>query len=81
MQIFISTHDYLLIHELSLLAEYPTPPAPDKPDMRFFALYKETPESPTQVETGKTLIKIKHNDILDEFAAHDDREETLFLGA
>jgi predicted ATPase len=81
MQIFISTHDYLLVHELSLLAEYATPPAPDKPDMRFFALYKETPESPTQVETGKTLAEIQHNDILDEFAAHDDREETLFLRA
>jgi len=78
MQIFVSSHDYLLVHELSLLAEYPTS---QKPDIRFFALYKDTPQSPTQIETGNTLAAIQHDDILHEFIAHDEREAALFYEA
>ncbi|MFK5970171.1 MAG: AAA family ATPase [Candidatus Marithrix sp.] len=81
IQVFVSTHDYLLAHELSLLAEYPTPPAPEKPNIRFFALYKDEPQAPTQIEMADTLTKIKHDDILAEFAAHDDYESNLFYGA
>ncbi len=81
IQVFVSTHDYLLAHELSLLAEYPTPPAPEKPNIRFFALYKDEPQAATQIETGDTLSEIQHDDILAEFAAHDDYESNLFYGA
>ncbi len=80
IQIFVSTHDYLLAHELSLLAEYPTPPAPEKPNIRFFALYKDEPQAPTQIETGDTLSEIQHDDILNEFIAHDSYEASLFNG-
>ena len=80
IQVFVSTHDYLLAHELSLLAEYPTPPAPEKPNIRFFALYKDEPLAPTQIETGDTLSEIQHDDILNEFAAHNDHEANLFNG-
>ncbi len=75
MQIFIATHDYLLSHELSLLAEYP----PDKNiEIRFFALHKPDRNSGVQTESARTLAEIKHNPILEEFAAHYDRESELF---
>lgn len=38
IQSFISTHDYLLSHKLSMLAEYA---AGDNPEMRFFSLKKK----------------------------------------
>ena len=75
MQIFITTHDYLLSHELSLLAEYPSEAGVD---LRFFALYKPDRKAGVLVETGQTLAEIEHNPILEEFAAHYDRESTLF---
>jgi ABC-type branched-subunit amino acid transport system ATPase component len=75
MQIFITTHDYLLSHELSLMNEYQT----STPiDMKFFALHKPHKNEGVQVESGHTLAEIQENPILEEFAAHYDREATLF---
>jgi len=75
MQIFIATHDYLLSHELSLLAEYPD----ENPiALKFFSLYKPNEQSSVIVEEGQTLADIAHNPILEEFAAHYDREVELF---
>lgn len=75
MQIFVATHDYLLSHEFSLLAEYPS----DKnTDIRFFALHRSDRVSGVRVESGETLAEIEHNSILEEFAAHYDRESSLF---
>ncbi|MBE7469379.1 MAG: hypothetical protein DPW09_10385 [Anaerolineae bacterium] len=75
MQIFITTHDYLLSHELSLLAEYPSE---NGVDIKFFALHKPDRKAGVLVETGETLAEIEHNPILEEFAAHYDRESALF---
>ncbi len=75
MQIFVATHDYLLSHELSLLAEYPTKGGVD---VKFFALHKADRKAGVLVESGQTLAEIDHNLILDEFAAHYDRESSLF---
>ncbi|MDM8550804.1 AAA family ATPase [Desulfobacterales bacterium HSG2] len=75
MQIFVATHDYLLSHRLSLLAEYPS----DKSaDIRFFALHRPDRVSGVLVESGQTLADIEHNPILEEFAAHYDYETSLF---
>jgi predicted ATP-dependent endonuclease of OLD family len=75
MQIFIATHDYLLSHELSLLAEYPS----ENPiALKFFSLYKPNEQSSVIVEEGQTLADIANNPILDEFAAHYDREVERF---
>jgi predicted ATPase len=75
MQIFIATHDYLLSHELSLLAEYPS----ENPiALKFFSLYKSNEQSSVIVEEGQSLADIAHNPILEEFAAHYDREAELF---
>jgi hypothetical protein len=75
IQIFIATHDYLLSHELSLLAEYPFN---EDIKINFFALHKPDISKGVQVETGKTLAEIANNPILEEFAAHYDREAECF---
>ncbi|RKZ43483.1 MAG: hypothetical protein DRR16_09705 [Candidatus Parabeggiatoa sp. nov. 3] len=75
MQIFIATHDYLLSHELSLLAEYPS----ENPiAFKFFSLYQSNEQSSVVVEEGNSLADMTHNSILEEFAAHYDREAELF---
>jgi len=75
MQIFISTHDFLLGYELSLLAEYP-PAVPI--DFRFFSLYKPDRQASVLIESGSTLAHLDQNVILDEFMAQHDREGELF---
>lgn len=75
MQIFVATHDYLFSHELSLSAEYPSG---NTADIRFFALHKQDRTAGVSVEYGQILPEIRHNPILEEFAAHYDRESELF---
>ncbi len=74
VQVFIATHDFLLSQELSLAAEYESPP---RVPMRFFA-FSRTDGGPVTVESGATLAELSHNPILEEFAAHYDREHALF---
>jgi ABC-type hemin transport system ATPase subunit len=77
IQVFVATHDYLLTNELSLVAEYGTPEATAaKP--RFFCLSQPGPREPVQVECGDTIADLQTNPILEEFAAHYDREQKLF---
>ena len=73
VQVFVATHDYLLSQELSLLAEYPSDTV-----IKFFALHKPNRRASVVVESGDTLADIENNPILDEFAAHYDREAALF---
>jgi len=75
MQIFIATHDYLLSNELSLQAEYA---AATDINIKFFALNKADRESGVIAESGQTLADLETNPILNEFAAHYDREASLF---
>jgi predicted ATPase len=75
IQIFIATHDYLLTGELSLAAEYNNM-APQVP-IRFFAMSREK-DGPVDIQSGNTLADLQDNPILDEFAAHYERERLLF---
>lgn len=69
IQIFLSTHDYLLSHKLSMVAEY----APDEnPGMHFFSLYKK--EHNVEMEVADKLIDIIHNPILKEYSDFFDLE-------
>lgn len=69
VQVFVSTHDYLLSHKLSMLAEY----APEEsPEIRFFSLYKS--EHKIEVEVADKLIDIDHNPILQEYSAFFELE-------
>jgi ABC-type transport system involved in cytochrome c biogenesis ATPase subunit len=77
IQVFVATHDYLLTNELSVVAEYGTPEATAaKP--RFFCLSHPGPHESVQVERGDTIADLQTNPILEEFAAHYDREQKLF---
>ena len=68
IQIFITTHDYLLSQRLSLLAEY---------ESKFFCLSNEKGKG-VSVEEGETLADIDSNPILNEFAEYYDFERNAF---
>lgn len=81
VQVFVSTHDYLLSNELSLAAEYPEQQSAElRCSLKFFALSR-MPEQGVTIESGDTLSQLKENPILEEFAAHYDRETQLFQHA
>ncbi len=74
LQIILATHDYLLAHELSLKAEHPEE---ESVAYRFFSFYRDQPEGPVAVEQASTLADMEHNSILEEYAAHHEREQRL----
>ena len=74
VQVFLATHDYLLTAELSLAAKYDE----HAPPTRFFAFHREKPQEPVAVEVGKSIADLQHNPIVEEFAAHYDRERDAF---
>ncbi len=75
IQVFVTTHDYLLIGELSMAAEYQTVP---KVPIRFMAMSRQG-DGPVHVQTGDTLADLRDNPILDEFADHYQREQKASL--
>lgn len=75
VQVFIATHDYLLTGELSLAAEYNTQP---EVPIRFFAMSRKGDRAVT-IQSGDTLADLHDNAILDEFAAHYQREQDAFI--
>lgn len=75
VQVFLATHDYLLARELSLASEYHT--APDV-EVRFFSFHRENEVDPVQIEGSATFTGLSHNPILEEYAAHYEREQALF---
>jgi len=75
VQIFIATHDYLLSHKLSLIAEHHLDP---EITMRFFALHRQNILDPVEVEAAPTLADISSNSILDEYAHHYEEERSLY---
>lgn len=78
VQICVATHDYLLAHKLSLIAEYDIEP---NVELEFFALHHEKPIDPIAVEAAPSLAKIQYNAILDEYANHHDAERNLYENA
>ncbi len=75
IQVFVSTHDYLLTGELSLASEYHT--RPEVP-VRFLAMSRQG-EKPVRIQAGDTLADLRDNPILDEFADHYQREQDASL--
>lgn len=71
VQVFLASHDFLLVHRLSQPAEHGLEPAVP---IRFFSLYRPEPGAPVEVEAADTLADIEHNAILDEFARYYDDE-------
>jgi CRISPR type III-B/RAMP module RAMP protein Cmr6 len=77
VQIFVATHDYLMARELSMAAQYRTVPVVDT---RFFALHRAGGDGPVEVESVDNWSHLEHNAIVEEYAAHYDREQDLFAG-
>ena len=73
-QIFVSTHDYLLAHQLSLFSEY-RDTEPNVPPMKFFSLTKG--ENGTEVESADAIVGIQNNSILDEYVNYHDLQFNL----
>lgn len=78
LQIVVTSHDYLLTSEISLAAEYETEIG-KAASPRFFCLSRPRPTLPVQVEAADTLSELEHNPILEEFAAHYDRQHAMFV--
>jgi predicted ATPase len=79
MQVIIASHDYLLTHRLSVMAEYAK--LPEGTQVRFFAFTRSGGAgTPVEVEQGNTLADLSNNVILDEFARFYDDEQQLALG-
>ncbi len=77
VQIFISTHDYLLTRHLSLAAEYPEQMLPgERCDIQFFGLSRQN--GSVMVNQADALPGLAENPILKEFAALYDYEGGLF---
>lgn len=77
VQIFISSHDYLVTHLLSLKSEYHEALPPDeKADITFWGLEKG--EEGVKVSSGTTLHELEANPILDEYMEYYDKEQKLF---
>jgi energy-coupling factor transporter ATP-binding protein EcfA2 len=81
VQVFVTTHDYLLSTKLSLAVEYPDKQPSDlKCDMKFFCLSRDG-KNEVNTESAPALPFLDQNPILQEFAAHYDEESTLFSQA
>ena len=74
VQVFLASHDYLLVHRLSQVVEYKQEPANF---VRFFSLYRPESGGAVEVEQGNDLFSLEHNAILDEFARYYDDEQEL----
>jgi hypothetical protein len=78
MQVFIATHDDLLAHRLSLVAERDPKGMAER--LRFFSIHREAASRPFVVESAPTLASIEHNALLDEHARFYDEELAAFEG-
>lgn len=74
IQIFITTHDFLLARRLSVSAMLP-----DSPATRFFNLYRSGAGQAVAVEHADTLSGLTSNSIEEQFAKHYDFEMDVSL--
>lgn len=79
IQIFVATHDFLLLNELALTDDFRNPPGDTEPivDVQFFGLDLAPDQSHVIVDSASRLRDLHNNDILDEFAAYYDRRNSL----
>jgi hypothetical protein len=72
VQIFVTTHDFLLARRISVSTTLP-----DWPDTQFFAFYRPDLSLPVKIAQGDTLADLPENPIADEFARHYEFEMEL----
>jgi predicted ATPase len=74
IQIFVSTHDFLLARRLSVKAGIP-----GQPLTRFFAFSRPKIGQPVEVHAGDQLSELPSNPMEEEFARHYDYELSVKL--
>lgn len=79
VQIFVTTHDYFVQQEFNMLTVYPEL-NPDKLDIRFMSLYKDTETNELKFEMKNTASDLENNAIMQEFDAMYDREQKVIYG-
>jgi predicted ATPase len=79
IQIFVATHDFLLLNELAIADEYRAvlPKGEPRVDVKFFGLELSTDSASVTVQSADRLRDLESNDILEEFAAYYDRRADL----
>ncbi len=85
IQVFVATHDFLLLNELALADDYQgqlNDGAPDV-DVRFIGLELQDDGTHVKVSTADRLRDLENNDILEEFSAYYGRRSRIIasLGA
>jgi len=69
VQVFITTHDFLLARRLSVKSE-----SPNEPATRFFVCLRPEAGAPVEVYSGAQLSDLPENPIEEQFARHYDFE-------
>ena len=69
VQVFITTHDFLLARRLSVKSE-----SPDEPTTRFFLCHRPQAGAPVEIHHGALLTDLPENPIEEQFARHYDFE-------
>jgi energy-coupling factor transporter ATP-binding protein EcfA2 len=82
IQIFVATHDFLLLNELAMADDFRSELNDGAPavDVRFIGLNLSTDLSHVTVQSADRLRDLESNDILEEFAAYYDRRNSLVAG-
>lgn len=62
VQVFLATHDYLLLKQLDLQAA-----RAQRPETRFFAFHRARPGAPVEVQHADRVAELTHNPIGEEF--------------
>ncbi len=73
VQIFLSTHDFLLPHRLSLMAEFGR-----HTSMQFFSLSRDDVFQDVQIESAPLITELRNNPILDEYARYYEDQRELY---
>ena len=73
VQIFVTTHSYFLLQELSLMAQYEK----DKANIgfNFISLYEDEKDRTVHSETASQVYDLNHNSIIEEFESLYNREQ------
>jgi ABC-type ATPase involved in cell division len=79
IQVFVATHDFLLLNELAMADDYRGALKDGAPevDVRFIGLNLSPDGSHVSVESADRLRDLNNNDILEEFAAYYGRRSEL----
>lgn len=75
VQIFLTTHSYFLLQELSMFSQYSNN---DNMGIKFLSLYPGEESNPIEVESVQYAFELEHNAILEEFESLYNREQENF---